>query len=236
MNEATPIVFVVDDDDAVRRALTRLIRSAGYRVEGYGSASEFLELNPSEDCPACLVLDLRMPGLDGLGLQRQLNAASALLPIIFITGHGSIATTVSAMKAGATDFLAKPVQDTDLLRAVEAALRRAAQALAQRIELDSIRNRLARLTPREREVLELLVEGRLNKQAAYELGIAEKTIKVHRARVMEKMEAHSLLDLARATDKAGLRVAIGRSTVCHSAADIRNSGSTPPGIGPKSNI
>lgn len=211
MNEATPIVFVVDDDDQVRRALTRLIRSAGYRVQGFGSAAEFLQSPPCTDCPACLVLDVRMPDLNGLDLQRELNAASAWLPIIFITGHGDIATTVNAMKAGAMDFLAKPVVDADLLRAVEGAVRNASQALAQRTELDSIRNRLARLTPREREVLMLLVAGRLNKQAAYELGIAEKTVKVHRARVMEKMGAHSLVELARATDKVGMGRSAGQS-------------------------
>jgi FixJ family two-component response regulator len=204
MSEAAPIVFVVDDDDAVRRALTRLIRSAGYRVQGYGSASEFLALRPWAECPACLVLDVRLPGLNGLDLQCELNAASAWLPIIFITGYGDVAMTVNAMKAGATDVLTKPVVDSDLLRAVESALGKARQALAHRIELDSIQCRLARLTPREREVLVLLVQGRLNKQAAYELGIAEKTIKVHRARVMEKMEAHSLIELARAVDRAGI--------------------------------
>ena len=213
MSDTTPIVFVVDDDDQVRRALTRLIRSAGYRVQGFGSASEFLELRPYTDCPACLVLDVRMPDLNGLDLQRELNAASAWLPIIFITGHGDIATTVNAMKAGATDFLAKPVVDADLLHAVESAVRNASQALAKRNELDSIRNRLARLTPREREVLMLLVEGRLNKQAAYELGIAEKTVKVHRARVMEKMEARSLVELARAADKVGISHSAGQPVV-----------------------
>ena len=210
MNAATPMVFVVDDDDAVRRALVRLIRSAGYCVEGFGSAHEFLESRPPcTGAPACLILDVGLPDLNGLDLQRELNAANTSLPIIFITGHGDIAMTVSAMKAGATDFLAKPIGDTDLLRAIETALRNSSQAVTSRIELDSIRGRLARLTPREREVLALLVEGRLNKQVAFELGIAEKTIKVHRARVMEKMEAHSLVELARITDKVG--IALSRS-------------------------
>ncbi|AOB32249.1 hypothetical protein AKI39_18275 [Bordetella sp. H567] len=204
MNERAPIVLVVDDDDAVRQALARLVRSAGYRVQAYRSASEFLQCPPLADCPACLILDVRMPELNGLDLQGRLNAAGASLPIIFITGHGDIAMTVRAMKAGATDFLTKPFEDADLLRAVDTALRNASQALEKRIEIESIRGRLARLTPREREVLVLLVEGRLNKQAAYELGVAEKTIKVHRARVMEKMEAHSLVELARAADKAGM--------------------------------
>jgi FixJ family two-component response regulator len=212
MNELTPIVFVVDDDEAVCRALTRLIRSAGYRVEGFGSASEFLESLPRTPGAACLVLDVQLPDLNGLDLQRELNAASASLPIIFITGHGDIAMTVSAMKAGATDFLVKPIGDTDLLRAIETALLISSQAVASRIELDSIRGRLARLTPREREVLALLADGRLNKQVAWELGIAEKTIKVHRARVMEKMEAHSLVELARITDKARIPLSPARPT------------------------
>jgi FixJ family two-component response regulator len=212
MNELTPIVFVVDDDEAVCRALTRLIRSAGYRVEGFGSASEFLESLPRTPGAACLVLDVQLPDLNGLDLQRELNAASASLPIIFITGHGDIAMTVSAMKAGATDFLVKPIGDTDLLRAIETALLISSQAVASRIELDSIRGRLARLTPREREVLALLADGRLNKQVAWELGIAEKTIKVHRARVMEKMEAHSLVELARISDKARIPLSPARPT------------------------
>jgi FixJ family two-component response regulator len=172
MSEATSIVFVVDDDDAVRRALTRLIRSAGYCVESFGSAHEFLECRPYSQGCACLVLD------------------------------GDIAMTVRAMKAGATDFLAKPVSDSDLMRAIADALRVSSRALSSRVELDCIHGRMARLTPREREVLTLLVEGRLNKQVVCELGIAEKTIKVHRARVMEKMEARSLVDLVRATAKA----------------------------------
>ena len=204
MNQSAPIVFVVDDDDAVRRALTRLIHSAGYRVEGFGSAREFLECGSSEDCTACLVLDVRLPDLNGLELQRKLNGAGRALSIIFITGHGDIPMTVSAMKAGATDFLVKPVCETDLLRAIETALGHASKGLATRIELDSIRDHLARLTPRERQVLWLVVAGRLNKQVACELGTAEKTIKVHRARVMEKMEAHSLAELVRITDKADI--------------------------------
>ncbi len=212
MNAATPMIFVVDDDDSVRRALVRLIRSAGYCAEGFGSAHEFLEsLPPGTGDSACLILDVRLPDLNGLDLQRELNAANTSLPIIFITGHGDIAMTVSAMKAGATDFLAKPVSDTDILRAIETALWNSAQSLASRIELDSIHDRLARLSPREREVLALLVEGRLNKQVACELGIAEKTIKVHRARVMEKMEARSLVELVRVTDKARIPLSSGQS-------------------------
>lgn len=201
---AAPVVFVVDDDDTVRHALARVIRLAGYRVENFPSASAFLEFPWRLEAPACLVLDVCMPVLGGLDLQRELNTTHASLPIVFITGHDDTATTVSAMKAGATDFLAKPVEDLDLLHAVQNALYKSAQAMALHAESTAFRDRLARLTPREREVLALLVDGLLNKQVAYELGITEKTIKVHRARVMDKMEAHSLVELARATDRAGI--------------------------------
>jgi FixJ family two-component response regulator len=204
MNEERSTVFVVDDDDAVRRALTRLIRSAGYCVESFGSAIEFLESRPYSHSCACLVLDVGLPGLSGLELQSEMNAANRPLPIIFITGRGDIAMTVRAMKAGATDFLAKPVSDCDLLRAIENALLQSSQVLSNRVELDRIHGRMARLTQREREVLALLVEGHLNKQVACELGVGEKTIKVHRARVMEKMEARSLVDLVRCIDKVRL--------------------------------
>jgi FixJ family two-component response regulator len=202
VSHTTPTVFVVDDDDAVRRAVTRLIRSAGYLVECFGSAREFLQYKSLARGCACLVLDVGLPDLNGLELQREVNAANRTLPIVFLTGQGDIAMTVRAMKAGATDFLSKPVSDTELLRAIDNALQHSTRALAIRLEVDSIHERISLLTPREREVLGLLVEGRLNKQAACELGIAEKTIKVHRARVMEKMEVRSLVELVRATDKA----------------------------------
>jgi FixJ family two-component response regulator len=211
MNEERSTVFVVDDDDAVRRALTRLIRSAGYCVESFGSAIEFLESRPYSHSCACLVLDVGLPGLSGLELQSEMNAANRPLPIIFITGRGDIAMTVRAMKAGATDFLAKPVSDCDLLRAIENALRQSSRVLSNRVELDRIHGRMARLTPREREVLALLVEGRLNKQVACELGVGEKTIKVHRARVMEKMEANSFVDLVRSIDKANIPLSLGQA-------------------------
>ena len=211
MSDATSTVFVVDDDDAVCRALTRLIRSAGYCVESFGSAHEFLECHPYFKGCACLVLDVGLPDINGLELQNELNAANSALPIIFITGDSDIATTVRAMKAGATDFLAKPVSDSDLLPAIENALRVSSQALSSRTELDCIHGRMARLTPREREVLALFVEGRPNKQVAFKLGIAEKTIKVHRARVMEKMEAHSLVDLVRVIDKVCIPLAQSQS-------------------------
>lgn len=194
---------MVDDDDTVRRALARLIGTAGYRVAEFASAVSFLEYPYATDSPSCLVLDVRMPGLGGLELQNALNEVSAALPIVFLTGHDDTPTVVKAMKAGAVDFLAKPVESIDLLQAVANALRDAALALERRAECNAFRRRLARLTPREREVMTLLVNGCLNKQAAYALGIAEKTIKVHRARVMEKMEAGSLVELARAADRAG---------------------------------
>ncbi|MFM0198966.1 response regulator [Paraburkholderia fungorum] len=201
MTDSDSLVFVVDDDDSVRRALTRLIHSVGYRVEAFANARAFLDRLREVTSPACLVLDVQLPDLDGLALQRELKA---VLPIIFITGHGDIAMTVGAMKAGATDFLAKPVNDLDLLRAIEAAFERVAQAYAMRCELDAIRVRLNKLTPREREVMALVVTGRLNKQVAGELGTVEKTIKAHRARVMAKMEVTSLAQLVRIADKVGV--------------------------------
>ncbi|MFM0557919.1 response regulator [Paraburkholderia sediminicola] len=201
MTDSDSLVFVVDDDDSVRRGLARSIQSAGYRVETFGSAYAFLDRVDSVTCPACVVLDVQLPDLTGLELQRELSGA---LPIIFITGYGDIAMTVGAMKAGATDFLAKPVHDTDLLRAIGQALERAAQTHAVRFELNAIRLRLGRLTPRELEVMALVVTGRLNKQVAGELGTVEKTIKAHRARVMSKMEVTSLAELVRVADKVGL--------------------------------
>jgi FixJ family two-component response regulator len=201
MTESASIVFVVDDDDSVCRALARLIRSAGYRVETFGTARAFLDRMPADACPACVVLDIQLPDLNGLELARELDAA---LPIIFITGHGDIAMGVGAMKAGATDFLPKPVSDTDLLRAIEQALARAVQTRVIRHELDSLRGRVERLTPREREVMALVVTGLLNKQVASELGTVEQTIKAHRRRVMAKMEATSLAQLIRIADKVGI--------------------------------
>ncbi|EIM95854.1 two component LuxR family transcriptional regulator [Paraburkholderia hospita] len=201
MTDSASLVFVVDDDDSVCRALARLIQSAGYRVETFGSARAFLNRMPADDCPACLVLDIQLPDLSGLELARELDPA---LPIIFITGHGDIAMGVGAMKAGATDFLPKPVSDTDLLRAIKQALARAVQTRAIRHELDSLRGRVERLTPREREVMALVVTGLLNKQVASELGTVEQTIKAHRRRVMAKMEATSLAQLIRIADKVGI--------------------------------
>jgi FixJ family two-component response regulator len=204
MNTMTPLVFIVDDDDAVRRALARLLGAAGYRVETFASARAFMERGQIDTGPACLILDVQLPDASGLELQHALQASYDTLPIIFITGHGDIPMTVSAMKAGATDFLAKPVSETALLEAIDAALERSVHALANRGEIDAIQRRLDRLTPREREVLVLVVHGWLNKQVAIELGTVEKTVKVHRARVMEKMGANSLAELVRLSDKAGI--------------------------------
>jgi FixJ family two-component response regulator len=201
---AAPTVFVIDDDRGVRRALARLIGAAGYRVCSFECAQAFLDAVSTPDGPACLILDVQLPDSSGLDLQRTLSATSDMLPIIFVTGHGDIPMTVSAMKAGATDFLAKPVSEAALLRAIDAALVRSLHAIACRSELDSIRRRLDRLTPREREVLVLVVHGLLNKQVASELGTVEKTVKVHRARVMEKMEARSLAELVRLSDRVGI--------------------------------
>jgi len=196
-----PTVFVVDDDESVRRALGRLIRAAGHVVECFESAQAFLSAYARPPSTSCLVLDVGLPDINGLDLQRDMNAAQKSMPIIFLTGQGDIAMTVRAMKAGAADFLAKPVNATDLLNAIDLALQRSTFELSSRVELDAIRTRMSMLTPRERQVLTLLVKGRMNKQVACELGIAEKTIKVHRARVMEKMATHSLVELVRATDK-----------------------------------
>ncbi|RKP43601.1 response regulator transcription factor [Trinickia fusca] len=201
MSESVSRVFVVDDDAGVCRAFARLLRSAGYQAEVFESARSFLDCADLSSGPACVVLDLKLPDLNGLEVQRELNMS---LPVIFVTGHGDIGTTVDAMKAGAADFLTKPVRDTVLLEVVERALARAREIFERRQELADIGLRLDRLTPREREVMALVVTGRLNKQIAGELGIAEKTIKIHRARVMEKMGAHSLADLIRFADKAGI--------------------------------
>lgn len=197
-------VFLVDDDSSVRKALARLIRAAGYTIETFASAQEFFASKPETAGVACLVLDVRMPGVNGLELQEALQAANVTMPIVFITGHGDIPMSVQAMKAGAVDFLPKPVRAEVLLPAIEQALARAARQRADAAELVGIRRRLDTLTPREREVMALVVTGMLNKQIAYELGTVEKTIKVHRSRVMEKMAVGSIAELVRLTEKVGI--------------------------------
>jgi FixJ family two-component response regulator len=189
----------------VRKALTRLMRSAGHNVQPFASALDFLEhWRATDRAPACLVLDISMPGLSGLELQRELLVENTRIPIVFITGHGDIPMSVRAMKDGAVDFLPKPVKDKDLLRAVEQALARAERLHAETLELQEIQRRLDSLTPREREVMNLVVRGLLNKQIAFELGTVEKTVKVHRARVMEKLAVQSLAELVRLAERAGV--------------------------------
>jgi FixJ family two-component response regulator len=200
MTETDAIVFVIDDDRAVREAIKSLIRSVGMRVETFASAQEFLG-SRRPDAPACLVLDVRMPGLSGLDLQLELARADIRLPIIFITGHGDIPMSVQAMKAGATEFLTKPFRDQDLLDAIKQAIDRDRAARKQHAEMADLRRRFAQLTPREREVMEQVVAGLLNKQIALKLGISEITIKLHRHQVMQKMTADSLADLVRMAEK-----------------------------------
>jgi len=197
-------IFVLDDDPSVRRAVARLLKAAGYDVQTFASAREFLDADHRLDRPACLVLDIQMPGVSGIDLQRELQALNAALPIVFITGHGDIPMSVKAMRAGAVDFLPKPFQDAVLLRALQQALARVVEDRAERTRLEAIRSALARLTPRQRQVLELVVKGLLNKQIAAELGTVEKTIKVHRAQVMRKMEVNSLAELVRVAEKIGI--------------------------------
>jgi FixJ family two-component response regulator len=203
MTEADPIIFVVDDDPSVRRALKRLISSAGFQVETFASAQDFLQ-SSRHDGPACLVLDVRLPGVSGLDLQEQLTAAGLNMPIVFITGHGDIPMSVRAMKAGAVDFLPKPFNDQDLLGAIHLALEKDKKTRREQAEVAEIQRRVDTLTPREREVFALVVTGLLNKQVAARLGTSEKTIKVHRARVMEKMHSESLAELVRLAEKVGI--------------------------------
>ena len=200
MSNAVPTVFVVDDDPAVLKSLSRLLRSVQLTVVTFGSPQEFLERHDPR-APGCLVLDMAMPGLNGLELQEALTTKGSAIPIIFLTGHGDIPMSVQAMKHGAFDFLTKPVNDEDLIKAVHAALEKDRIARQARNELDDIQARLATLTPREREVLTHVVSGQLNKQIAFDLGTVEKTIKVHRARVMEKMKVQSLAELVRLTER-----------------------------------
>ena len=196
-------VFMVDDDEAVRKAISRLLRSAGIASAVFASPSEFLaQYNP--DTPGCLVLDMAMPDLDGLQLQTALNEKGCILPIIFLTGHGDVSKSVQAMKQGAFDFLSKPAKDKDLLTAVRAAFERDTVVRQERAKLFEIRARLDALTPREREVLQHVVSGKLNKQIAGDLGIAEATVKMHRAHVMEKMKVESVAELTRLTERFGI--------------------------------
>jgi FixJ family two-component response regulator len=200
MKTSDAIVFVIDDDESMREALKSLIRSVGLKVETFASAHEFLQ-GRRPDLPACLILDVRMPGLSGLDLQRDLSEANIHIPIIFITGHGDIPMSVRAMKAGAVEFLTKPFRDQDLLDAIQQALERDRLMRSQQADNAELLNRYHSLTPRETEVFGLVVKGMLNKQIALQLGTSEITIKLHRRQVMEKMHADSFADLVRMAEK-----------------------------------
>jgi FixJ family two-component response regulator len=203
---ATPLVFVVDDDASVRKSLVRLVKAAGYQAEAFASVRDFLARPPYEG-PCCLVLDVRMPGLTGLDLQEALRAAGQRLSIVFITGYRDVPVSVKAMKGGAVDFLTKPVDEGTLLGAIQQAVARTLADRRQQARVTEIRSRITTLTPREAAVFALVVTGMLNKQIGSELGIAEKTVKVHRARVMEKMRAGSLAELVRLAGEGSVTAA-----------------------------
>ena len=206
MNDQTSIVFLIDDDPSARRGLSRLIRVAGFNIQAFASAEDFLA-SPHHSGPGCIILDVKMPGLSGPDLQAEMNKAEYRMPIIFISGHGDVPMTAQAMKEGALDFLTKPVDRDHLLNAIRNALDKDRASRQAYAELQQVRAKLAKLTPREFEVMKFVVAGLLNKQIGYTLGIAEDTVKIHRGRMMSKMGVVSVADLVRLTHKAGVEPA-----------------------------
>ncbi len=201
--ERNAVIAIVDDDLSLRRSLQRLIRSAGWNAESFASAQEFLA-RPGAEAPSCLVLDLQMPGLSGLDLQKRMAEIGLEIPIVFLTGHGDIPASVQAMKAGAVEFLTKPFDEEDLFQAIQEAIERDRRTRQQRAEKRELKNRYASLTAREREIMEQVISGKLNKQIAAELSITEFTVKFHRGHIMRKMQADSLADLVRMAGNLGM--------------------------------
>jgi FixJ family two-component response regulator len=204
VKQLTGIVHVVDDDASFRTAVERRLKQAGYQVLTYSSAQQLLDRVPEGNEPGCILLDVRLPGLSGPELQGRLGELGSTMPIVFLSGHGDIPTAVRAIKAGAEEFLTKPVPSEQLLHAVERALAHHETLLGQRHRMDSVRAHIAKLTPRERQVFDLIVRGKINKQIAHELGTTERTVKAHRQQVMEKAKVHSLAELVSIAERLGL--------------------------------